>query len=47
MRRYAREEDEIWKKQLSRVLLQDLYLENKTDIQAKEVYCYPEILLPW
>ena len=30
MRRYARELDEIWKEQFSRVLSHDLYWENKT-----------------
>ena len=30
MRTYAREQDEIWKKQFSRVLSRDLYWENKT-----------------
>ena len=30
MRTYAREYDEIWKKQFPRVLSHDLYCENKT-----------------
>ena len=37
MRRYAREWDEIWKKQFSRVLSHDLLL-GKQNIKAKEVY---------
>ena len=37
MRRYAREWDEIWKKQFSRVLSHDLLL-GKQNIQPKEVY---------
>ena len=39
MRTYAREYDQIWKKQFSRVLSHDLYeMTWKQNIKAKEVY---------
>ena len=41
MRTYTREQNEIWKKQFSRVLSRDRYWENKTYKQKRSVVGFP------